>query len=315
MTRARTATVTAPAELAAPALQLLQGFMTLEPSQNKKLAARTASLMQTLKAAVAAGDNAGALAAARRLGLLRPIYATYRGVGQATTHGGTCPPSCAYIDPARPHGAICYAVANNVGIWQRRAKTESFNIVVESASRPADAIMRHCVSGEPDADYLRQMADAARRFPGQSHFSYMHGLDNVSAEERASWPDNMCVSQSCDTATDVGRALAAGLDAVIVAMPIEWTRLIDRGGSKVITVAAPDGSPLEARVVACPEQRPEKSVNCATCQHLCRTPGRRDPAGRPLVVAFDAHTATRMVKAATLQRRAAVDGRLDIVTA
>jgi hypothetical protein len=186
------------------------------------------------------------------------------------------------------------------------------NIIVESASRPVDAIIRHAVGGNPSPKYVAQMHAAGATFPGQDHFTYVHDFA-VHATPAPETSPNVAVNASCDTATDLGAAIASGFDAVIVAMPVEWNRLIDNGGSRVATVPAPDGSPIETRIVACPEQRPEKAITCANCVALCRKPGRFDPQGRPVVVAFNSHGSTRLIRAATLQRRIAVDGRLAIV--
>lgn len=310
MTTASTATATRTGAATAP----VAGFITAGPTDNKKLTARIAELTEALALAVAAGDDALILAAARRLGQLRPIYASYLPIGTPETHGGTCPATCVYVATDRARGVICYAGGGHTVFSAIDSASRSMVIVAEAARLPVNAIIRHAVTGNPSPDYIRQMHAAARLFPAQDHFTYVHGW---RAPEYGPALDlaapNLAVNVSCDTASEVGAALADRRDAVMVAMPGEWSRLMAGGGSAVADVPTPNGGTIAARIVACPEQRADKRVNCATCPALCRKPGRFDPVGRPIVVAFNAHAATRLVRAATIRRRAESDGRLAIV--
>jgi len=209
----------------------------------------------------------------------RPFYATYRAVGY------TCPSTCPLLNNG------CYAQSGPVALHQRdrysTADGAAYRDQVQ-AYVPDGAVVRLHVAGDimapagPDGsskvdhEYLQAIVDVARERPNVTFYGYTHAWRLVDRTRYGTWPANLVINASADTAADVADARAAGWPVTtVVASDTPWRR---------------DGD-----TVVCPAQT--SGLACDTCM-LC---GKGD---RALNVAFKAH--------GTGRRK--VDGRVALPT-
>lgn len=203
------------------------------------------------------------------------VAATYRAVGP------NCPSEC----PLLQSGA-CYAMGGRVGLQQRRAAAETFDVRQWLIALPLSAAVRHLVSGdlfhndEPDYAYINGMLAGHRARPDLRGWGYTHGWRRLSPSEVNN--GGVCINASTESPEDAARALAAGWPVV-----------------QVVASDAPQLTDCGTHMLrVCPQQT--HGVQCDKCM-LCAKPQRR-MQGKPLVIAFRAHGQRTAVANETVRR-------------
>lgn len=205
----------------------------------------------------------------------RPIAATYR-------TPDTCAADCPFVvkdDAGQPtEKRTCYAASGPGGgafalASRSGVKTEEAFFRIKTQT-PPNAVVRHLVSGDLDAEYIEQANALHSDRPDLEGYAYTHHWRNLSPSVIEGW----VVNASCETTSDVEKALANGWQAVIESPSddsLHGQRIAGR------------------RVVTCPAQRSEQ-VKCSDCR-LCST----DSATRP-IVEFILHGGHKSHNSATL---------------
>ena len=203
----------------------------------------------------------------------------------STSSRATCSPDCPFL------GKGCYAENFPLKIhWdavtngERGQPLPQFLDHIEAL--PEDQLWRHNqggdfphTSGRISRRFVRRMISANK---GKRGYTYTHHDlnkgENLALIRQAN-RQGFAVNVSTETELAADAAISAGLPAVL-AVPASETRTAWN-------------TPAGNRVVACPAQRPDSTVTCATCA-ICHT--------RPakLIVAFIAHGASKAKASAAI---------------
>lgn len=189
----------------------------------------------------------------------RPIAATYR-------TPDTCAADCPFVVKddagqatekrtcyaASGPGGGAFALANRSGV----KTADAFHRI--KSETPPNAVVRHLVSGDLDADYIEEANALHSERPDLEGYAYTHHWRNLSPSLFKGWT----VNASCETTTDVEKAIANGWQAVI-----ESPESDSLHGQRI----------AGRRVVTCPAQRSD-AVKCSDCK-LCHS----DNPTRPVV--------------------------------